>query len=205
MAELTANQLELINASIQSQVTDSQLQIELLDHCCCLIEHQLDEGVDFNRALQQALFQLHHQGLQAVESDLYFSLNQIIPILMKKLLYFSGFFCALTLSTGLLMRFMHWKGGDVMLLLGHLFLFISMINLFIQLLRFPAAFKGITYFRMLSGVLSGMLIAVGATFKIFHWPTANIQFASGMILFTTVFVPLFFWQLYQRELRSERA
>lgn len=200
MAKLQHHQVNQIAASIAAQVSDVQLRAELLDHCCCAIEAYLDAGITFETAREKAIMQLHHRGFSAIEAELYFQLNQIIPLVMKKLQYFTGFLAAMLLCPGLLFRFMHWPGADILLLCGHLLLLLTMLNLLVQLVRFPKAFDSLTYYRILFGGLAGAFIAVGSTFKIFHWPSANIQFILGMGLFTLLFLPLYFWQGYRREL-----
>lgn len=42
------------------------------------------------------------------------------------------------------------------------------------------------------GLLLAMAIAVGVIFKIMHWPYANILMYSGTIIFTAIYVPLYF-------------
>lgn len=202
MAKLTQSQINQIAACIDAQVGDAQLRAELLDHCCCAIEVHLDAGMAFEAAREKAILQLHHDGLAAIEVDLFFQLNQIIPLVMKKLQYFTGFLAAMLLCSGLLFRFLHWPGADILLLCGHLLLLLTMLNLLVQLVRFPKAFDSLTFYRTLFGGLAGTFIAVGSTFKIFHWPSANIQFILGMGLFTLLFLPLYFWQGYRRDFRS---
>lgn len=205
MAELTENQIEQVIVHLEHQIERKLLRNELIDHCCCAVEELLDKGHSFDDALRRAIHNLHPNGLSAIETDVQIALNQIIPLLMKKLLYFSGFIASFSLGAGLLFRFMHWPGVTEIMLMGNLFLFLTMVSLLVQLLRFPSAFQGLTYARTLSGVIAGMLIAVGMVFKMFHWPSANIQFMLGMVILTVVFIPLFFWQLYQREMRNSAA
>ncbi len=205
MVELTEAQIYYLNNLICSKIESKTLRSEILDHCCCSIESLMEKGKSFDEACQEALCLLHPAGLSKIEMDVHFALNQLIPLFMKKLLYLSGFIATFSLGVGMLFRFMHWPRADELLIAGNLFLMFTMLSLLTQLLRFPAAFQGLTYARTLSGVIAGILIAVGSIFKIFHWPTANIQFIVGMVILTVVFIPLFFWQLYQREMRSSAA
>lgn len=45
------------------------------------------------------------------------------------------------------------------------------------------------------GIITLIMLAVGATFKIFHWPGASILLAFGFLLLITVFFPATIWVL----------
>jgi hypothetical protein len=51
----------------------------------------------------------------------------------------------------------------------------------------------------ISGIIAGALIAIGGTFKIFHWPGANILTLLGMITLIFVFLPSIFISKYKTE------
>jgi hypothetical protein len=205
MVELTNAQIDQLQELICKRIEDKTLQSELLDHCCCSIESQMDKGKNFDEACQEALRLLHPAGLSEIEMDVQIALNQIIPLIMKKTLFFSGIIATFAISAGLLFKFMKWPEGQLLMLIGNLFLLFSMIGLLIQLIRFPAAFKGISFKRTLIGTFAGLLISNGLIFKIMHWPSANIQFSLGMGLLIVFFLPIFFWEIYSKEILNKQA
>ena len=54
MAELTEKEIQKLNREIQKGgLTYTELQQELLDHLCCDVEAEMDEGLEFIKALEK--------------------------------------------------------------------------------------------------------------------------------------------------------
>jgi len=200
MPKLSADQTQLIETQIHDAVNDVQLRTELIDHVCCAVEYGLSEGMPFEDALSHALNDLDPCGVAAIEQELLFLLTLQIPIIMKKLLYGCGFIAATGIATGLLFRQFHWPGSAVFMLVGSASLFVAMLTLIYQLIKLPEITARRTRIRLISGAISGLFIASGTLFKIQHFPTANIQVGLGMAILIVLFIPLLFWEMYQREL-----
>ncbi len=205
MAELSDIEYELVVQTIESAIQDQQLQLELIDHCCCSIEELMNGGHTFNNALNCALSLLSPDGIHEIEVELNQLLTPQIPTHMKITLYFSGFLAAFFLLIGFLFRFMQWPFADRLLFVGDATLIVAMTTLLLAIIRFPAAYGGQSYVRSLAGAAGGFLIGTGSIFKLMHWPGANVQILLGMLIITFVFVPLFFWQLYKREIQSSNS
>jgi len=60
-------------------------------------------------------------------------------------------------------------------------------------------------FQFLLGYLGSLLIFVGYTFKVMHWPSANIQLMLGYLLFCWGFVPLYWANRYRLDVLHQRA
>jgi hypothetical protein len=204
MPKLTSEQIKRIEMQIRDAVNDTQLRAELTDHICCAVEKELSEGIHFEKALSIALNDLNPCGVAAIEQELLLLLTLQIPIIMKKLLYGCGFIAATGIASGLLFRQFLWPGSALLMFVGCTALFVAMLTLVYQLVKFPGIMPMRSRIRLIAGVLSGLLIASGTIFKIQSFPTANIQVGLGMAVLIVVFIPLFFWELYQRELRSSR-
>ena len=202
MPNLTAEQTKIIELQIHEAIKDKQLRAELTDHVCCAIEKGLSEGHHFEKALIRAMNDLDPCGVAAIEQELLFLLTLQTPIIMKKLLYGCGFIAATGIASGLLFRQFLWPGSAVLMFVGCTALFAAMLTLIYQLIKFPGIMPMQSRIRLIAGAMSGLLIASGTIFKIQSFPTANIQVGLGMAVLIVVFIPLFFWELYQRELRS---
>lgn len=202
MPNLTEEQTRRIELQIQNAIHDTQLRAELTDHVCCAVEKGLSEGLHFEKALIVALNDLDPCGVAAIEQELLFLLTLQIPIIMKKLLYGCGFIAATGIASGLLFRQFLWSGSAVLMFVGCTALFAAMLTLIYQLFKFPAIMPLQSRIRLIAGAISGLLIASGTIFKIQSFPTANIQVGLGMAVLIVVFIPLLFWELYQRELRN---
>jgi hypothetical protein len=202
MPNLTAEQTKIIELQIHEAIKDKQLRAELTDHVCCAVEKGLSEGHHFEKALIRAMNDLDPCGVAALEQELLFLLTLQTPIIMKKLLYGCGFIAATGIASGLLFRQFLWPGGAVLMCVGCTALWPAMLTLIYQLIKFPGIMPMQSRIRLIAGAMSGLLIASGTIFKIQSFPTANIQVGLGMAVLIVVFIPLFFWELYQRELRS---
>lgn len=200
MVELNEKEYLLVEKRIVSAIHDAQLQLELIDHCCCHIEEQMANGVAFQSALESALTALCPAGIQIIEAEVNQVLQPQISKVMKIGLYLSGFVAAFCITIGILMKTLHWPGANVILGVGDAALVISMIILLTGTVFRNMAFEKASMVRLVAGAIGGILIGSGGLFKLMHWPTANIQFLLGVVAIAFVFLPIFFWQLYRKEM-----
>jgi hypothetical protein len=205
MAELTDIEYESVLRIIKDSIHDEQLQLELIDHCCCCIEERMENGQQFEDALTSALNAISDDGMQEIEAELNRLLKTQIPTQMKITLYFSGFLATFFILLGLLFRTLHWPFANMFLFIGNMSLIVTTITLLSALMRFPSDFPATSRMRSISGAAGGLIIGAGSVFKIMHWPGANILTLLGMLLIIFVFVPLFFWQLYKREIQTSQS
>ena len=172
---------------------------DLLDHLCCSVEEIMEEGFSFEEALPAAYIKIFPGGIKEIEEDVISILTPNTKTAMKKAIYAAGFVSAFLISTGLLFRFMHWPPAAILLSLGFLVLLLGVVPLVIVVTSrdyaiLPAAERA----RIISGVIAAALISSGMFFKVQHWPSANIQFVSGMFVLNVFFLPLLFYKLYKR-------
>jgi len=200
MVELNDEQYECVARHVRTTVVDYGLQLELIDHCCCSIEQLMTEGLSFELAFDQALLQLSPKGLSEVEVEVNAVLQPKISKIMKMTLYLTGFIASFCILIGMLFKMMHWPGANMLLLVGDLSLIACMLCVQYGLLTSTATKDKWTTARIFSGSLGGFIVAVGAAFKIMHWPLASILFVIGIAMVTFFFLPIFFWQLYKREI-----
>ena len=202
MVELSNTELDLLIHKIESEIHDKQLQMELIDHCCCAVEEFMSQGIPFDIALDQAIENLSPNGLHEIEVGVQFILTNQTLHTMKIILFFTGFVAAFCIMTGILFRQLHWPGGDEILLTGNSALIVSMMTLILTTMRSPKSFPKNVLFRILAGGFGGLFFGIGSFFKIMHWPGANMQVLLGIFILAFFFLPLLFWQLYKRELKT---
>ena len=202
MVELSNAELDILIQKIESEIHDKQLQMELIDHCCCAVEEFMSQGIQFEMALDQAIQNLSPNGMREIEVEVQIILTNQTLHTMKIILFFSGFVAAFCIMTGILFRQLQWPGGDEILLAGNSALIVSMVTLIMTTMRSSKAFPKDVLFRILAGGFGGLFFGIGSFFKIMHWPGANIQVLLGIFVLAFFFLPLFFWQLYKRELKA---
>ena len=199
MYQLSEAHIETIEQRIlQSGPINASLQNDLLDHYCCYIEEQMSEGKDFETAYNTAYKAISPDGVQDIQTELILLLTINKQIGMKRLLYSFGFLAAFFISAGLTFKIMSWPGASVILFSGFAALFVSVIVLLVNAMQ-QARNHSVAYnARIIMGTISGLLIAAGSMFKILYYPGANILTLLGMISFSLLFLPMFFYQLYKK-------
>ncbi len=198
MYQLNEQQVDWVAAQLHQQGLRKQtLKPELLDHFCCFIEEQIENGTTIETAWAQALHEIAPGGFKELEFEHFLFVNYKKQLQMKKLLFFTGFTSAFLISTGIMFKTLHWFPAPILLFLGFAMLLITMILTAIHATRFLRDQPSSFWLRTFAGVTSLALIAIGFMFKTFHMPGANVIYGLGTILLNFLFLPLFFYQMYK--------
>lgn len=189
MRNLTDEQIDFIAEDIRLRGVFTQgLQENLLDHICCCIEQQDDER-PFEEVYRQTLDAFGQSGLQGVQDETLYLINQPYFSKMKKIAYFSGTVASISLIGGALFKIMHWPGANIMLIIGTLTLtFLFLPYFFYMQFKEQTEKKG--KFIATLGMITAGLLCMSALFKILHWPGALVM-VMGFTLFFVVFLPLY--------------
>jgi len=203
MKTLSEEQVTLIRDKIVGDgITDRSLQNGLLDHYCCFIEEMLLTGVDFELAYKIAFQAITPNGIHEIQEELYFILNYKQQTIMKRAIYFSCFLTLFCLSTVIMFKTMHWPGASILFEIAFLSVIASAIMLFSNSLKHWKSHTAAYNTRVVTGFISALLISVGAIFKSLHYPTASLQIVAGTLLLNLIFLPLFFYHLYQGSIKN---
>ena len=122
---------------------------------------------------------------------------------MKKAVFFSGYIAATCISLGLLLKTFHWDSGWNFLLAGF------GVLLLYSLLWFSSSLTGFAQkpvnekIQIISGAGAAAIISVGGSFKLLHFPYAEILTAAGVVLLVAFFFPLFFYRSYERSVAGK--
>ena len=199
MFQLSEKYIEIIEQRIlQSGLTNTSLQNDLLDHYCCFIEEQMNDEQDFERAYKTAYSAITPDGAQDIETELILLLTFNKQIGMKRLLYGAGFVAAFCMSIGFLCRMMHWEPANIFIAIGSAALILAVVVLLVNTVKYYRVHPVAYNVRVLSGVFAGVLLGAGSIFKVLYFPYANVLNVSGMVMLTLLFLPLFFYQLYKK-------
>lgn len=189
---LTEQQIDRILNDIRARgVKTESLQLNLLDHICCIVERDLEPDGDFESFYQQTLKTFYKHELREIEEEAELLLTYKNYYTMKKAMIISGALSALLLSVGIFFKFMHWPGASINLVCG-----ISMFSLVFLPLVFILKVKENNILRdriiYALGTLAGMLFSMAILFKIMYWPGANVMGVSVVVLMGCVFLPVYF-------------
>lgn len=193
MYQLTDEQVTyILNDIRRNGVEMEDLQLNLLDHVCCIIEQTLEDDGDFERCYQQTISGFYKGELKEIEDETINLLTFKNYYVMKKSMIVSGTLSVFLLLAGSFFKTMHWPGAGIMLVSG--MVFFSLVFLPILLALKAREMKTGTDKLILGiGVFAGILYCLSAMFKVQHWPGANIMLFStlGIILF--ILLPVYFF------------
>jgi hypothetical protein len=190
---LSDKQIDFILNDIRARGVEMEdLQFNLLDHVCCIIEQNLEETGDFENFYQTAIKKFYKKELWELEEE---TISLIIfknYYTMKKIMLYSGVASAFLIAVGILFKFMHWPGASMALVLG-----IGMSSLIFLPMMFVLKVKEKQNSRdkLIAGLgaLAGSALSMGILFKIQHWPGANMLGMGAMLLMAFVFLPIYFF------------
>lgn len=196
---ITDEQFSFISHKIKkSSIASKEIQDDLIDHFCCLVEIEMQRGNSFEEAYQNAYQQTTPNGFEEIQLETFFLLNHKKIILMKQFTYIAGYLFALSTTAGAFFKVMHFPGANIMLfsgLLGISFIFLPLllINKFKDKVFNVMSEK----LKWIFGTLSIMLILIGSGFKILHLQGAAVIFGLGMLFFGILFLPFLFFRMYK--------
>jgi hypothetical protein len=193
MYTLSEQQIDFILNDIKSRgVVMEDLQLNLLDHICCIVENELNLDDDFDQFYQDIIPRFFKKELKEIEEETILLLTFKNYYTMKKIMLISGIFSVTTFLIGSFLKFMHLPGASVLLFLG-----IMTLSLLFLPLLFALKIKDVntTREKVVAGIgtLSGMLVSISILFKVMHWPFANMLGGCALFVFVFIFIPLYFF------------
>jgi hypothetical protein len=190
---LTETQIQFILDDLRRRGIETEdLQLNLLDHICCIIEGELEANGDFGQFYSSVITRFYKRELMEVEEETQSLLLFKNYYTMKKIMMTSGTTAAAITALGILFKFMHFPGAAFLLLLG--IVSFSLVFLPILLtLRIRERKEIKERIIVVTGVLAGMLLSLAVLFKIQHWPMANVMGFTSVLMFALLFLPLYFF------------
>ncbi len=182
----------ILNDIRRNGIQTEELQFNLLDHICCVIENEMSPENDFDELYRSVLSRFFKKELKEIqeETDLLLTFKNYYT--MKKVMLRSGMFSAAAFTIGAIFKIMHYPGASIFLQLA--ILSISFIFLPIFFLIKSKEVKAIKEkFIIGFGVLFGILFCISVLFKIMHWPGSNVMWFIGLGVLFFLFLPIFFY------------
>lgn len=193
MYKLSDKQIDFILDDIKTRGIEMEsLQLSILDHVCCIIEEHLEENGDFENFYKKTIASFYKDDLWEIEEE---TINLLIYknyYTMKKTMIISGIFSAISLSTGIIFKFMYWPGAAAFIVLGIL----AASLIFLPLMFTIKAKEKQTVkdkFIIITGAFVSILTSLSILFKIMHWPYANIMGICSILIMIFIFLPIYFF------------
>ncbi len=195
MYALSEKQIDFILNDIKIRGVEMEdLQLNLLDHICCVIECELDNDGDFDNFYQKTIPRLFKKELKEIEEETILLLTFKNYYAMKKAMIRTGFFSVITIIWGSLSKLMHWPGSAPMLILGVGSLALIFIPLMFILKTKDESSKRDKLILGLASLI-GISLCLATLFTVMHWPTPTNGFFwfAAICISAFIFIPVYFF------------
>lgn len=190
MATLSEQQIDKIfDLIVDNGVSYESLQVDLLDHVCCMVEQKMDEGKSFGDSLKLALQEFGYKHFSEIQEATIYLLT-LKQRKMKKTTGIIGIISSLLVISGVFFKIMHWPGAGILLVIGLVLIGVIVFPL-MATLDINNASGNMKKLTASIGYFAAVLLSIATLFKIMHWPGATITYYSGLSLLVFVFIPLF--------------
>ncbi len=193
MYTLNEQQIDRILNDIRARgVKTESLQLNLLDHICCIVEQNLEPDGDFEDFYARTIKTFYKKELGEIEQEAQLLLTYKNYYAMKKIMITSGVISALFISIGILFKFMQWTGASAFIVLG-----VGTFSLLFLPLVFLLKAKENNTLRdriiYALAIAPGILLSLAILFKLMYWPGANAMGLTALIITGAVFLPVYFF------------
>ncbi len=190
---ITDEQIDyILNDIRRGGIETEDLQLNLLDHICCIMEQELKEDGDFERLYHATARQFYKTNMRELEEETINLLTFKHYYAMKKVMIGSGALSAAILTTGSIFKLAHWPGAGILLFAG----IVSFSLLFLPLLFVLKAREAKNARdRMVTGLacLLGIVFSLATLFTVMHWPGSSMLWFTGIGLSAFVLLPVYFF------------
>lgn len=191
-------EVNFIESDLKSRgIVSEDLRDNLLDHICCILENEMNENDDFNEYYHRILPRFFKNELAEIQIETDNLLKFKNFYTMKKILNFSGIATVLLTVLGALFKSLHWPGAGLLIILGGFSFSIIYMPLLI-VLKLKDDESKIDKLVHSFGLVLAIFLTAGVLFKIMRWPYANNLMFYSTLLFTLIFVPIYFITRFRR-------
>jgi hypothetical protein len=173
-------------------IESEELQLDLLDHICCVIETEMLPDKNFDEFYRSIIPRFYKRELKEIQEETQLLLTFKNYYAMKKVMIISGAFSAFTFTIGSLFKIMHWPGAALLLQAGIVFFcFLFLPILSILKVKEQKQRKD----KLLIGIATifAIVICLATLFKVMHWPFATMLWSSSLGILFFLFLPIFFF------------
>lgn len=197
MNTLTEENINFIYQDVQVKgLTLEGLQDEMVDHICCSIEPDIDNGISFEIAYNKLMDTIESSIFKNVQHQTLLSTNLKFQN-MKKLMIVLGSLSALFLSAGSILKLFHIPPASILLLLGTAIAILGFFPLFFYT-SYKEQVEKKNVLLSVTGYFTISFLIIGVLFRVQHWPGAAIALLIGQFLLILLFLPLYLVNAYKK-------
>ena len=182
----------ILNDIRRNGIETEELQYNLLDHICCVVENEMSPDTSFEAVYANVLPRFFKHQLREIQEETNLLLTFKNYYAMKKVMINSGLFTAVTFIVGSILKLAHLPGAAILLVLAIASMSFVFLPLFFLLKSKEEKVKSAKAI-LGTGVVFGILFCLSTLFKIMHWPYADIMWFIALGILFFVFLPLFYF------------
>jgi len=192
MYNISDSQVDFILDDIKKRGVELEdLQNNLLDHVCCIIENKMNQNHNFNEFYENTISKFYKTNLAEIEEETKNLLTFKNFYAMKRTMKITGIISTIFIILGVFLRLMHWPGSGLLLVVG-LPLFGLIFMPLVIALKFKDDSQKKEKIIFSIGIAIGMIGLLGIGAKIMYWPLQYFLLRISFILFFTIFIPIYF-------------
>jgi hypothetical protein len=193
MYVLTDEQIAFILEEIRRNGIESEeLQIDLLDHICCVIETEMLPDTNFDEFYRSIIPRFYKRELKEIQEETQLLLTFKNYYAMKKVMIISGAFSAFTFTAGSLFKIMHWPGASLLFQAGIVFFCLLFLPI-LSILKVKEQKQRKDKLLIGIATLFAIVVCLATLFRVMHWPFANILWSSSLGMLFFLFLPIYFF------------
>ena len=182
----------ILNDIRRNGIQTEELQLNLLDHICCVIENEMSPEKNFDEFYRSVLSRFFKKELKEIQEETDLLLTFKYYYAMRKIMLRSGMFSATTFIIGAFFKIMHWPGAMMILFFAILSMCLVFLPIFF-LIKSKEVKEKKEKFIIGFGVVFGILFCISTLFKIMHWPGAHLLWLACLGVLFFLFLPVFFF------------
>jgi len=193
MYALSEQQIDFILNDIKIRGVEMEdLQLNLLDHMCCIIECELEPQGDFEDFYHKTIPKFFKKELKEIEEETILLLTFKNYYAMKTTMIRAGILSAFAIILGSIFKIMHWPGASVLLVLGIGSISVVFLPLMLILKTKDNSSKRDKLILAISAVL-GFFLCWATLFAAMHWPGKGIFWFIAISISAFVLIPTYFF------------
>lgn len=194
---LADEQIKFIRSEVSKcNITLPNLEEELIDHICCMVEEKLAEGYSFDEAYRKVKLNVGIDSLKDIEIRTIILIDKKIQA-MKTTLKITGISGLITLIIGSTFKIMHWPGGGMLIFIGFLVFALGYVPFLILTIKRENILKNKQYLAY-TGIIAAFTVLVTILFTIMHWPLQQY-----LVYISWIAILLFLILLFNHSKRSD--
>jgi uncharacterized protein with PQ loop repeat len=188
MPELSIQNIERVTRDVKKQeIVFSHLFDELIDHICCDIEYEMQDGLTFYEAYNKVKQKIGPRQLKEIQEETLYAVDTKYRN-MKNTMKISGVTGTVLSGFAALFKIQHWPGAGAMMTLGAAILAFVFLPSALGVLWKETHNKN-RLMLFISAFLSGMFLILGILFKVQHWSGAGTLLILATMTGILFFIP----------------